>query len=286
MGRSASLYCAVVLVALCSAPDVARAAERFPPPEFDQEYSMPQMTEPPAKPPWRSIVDVAALTVALSLAAWLALKKRNRRGLLVLSVCSLVYFGFYRKGCVCPIGAIQNVTLALTDSSYLVPIEVILFFSLPLVFALFFGRVFCGGVCPLGALQDLVIVKPVRLPLWLQHGLGLLPYVYLGLAAVLAGTGSLFLICRYDPFVPFFRLAGPVYMLITGGVFLLLGIFVGRPYCRFLCPYGALLAMLSRMTRRGASVTPDKCVVCGLCRDACPFGSIRIPSAEKGLEEQ
>ena len=63
-------------------------------------------------------------------------------------------------------------------------------------------------------------------------------------------------------------------MLITGGVILLLGMFVGRPYCRYLCPYGGILALLSRVSRWAVSITPDKELDCGLCTAACPFGAI------------
>jgi polyferredoxin len=36
-------------------------------------------------------------------------------------------------------------------------------------------------------------------------------------------------------------MTGSVFILSMGAAFILLGLFVGRPYCRFLCPYGALL---------------------------------------------
>ena len=73
------------------------------------------------------------------------------------------------------------------------------------MFTLFFGRTFCAAVCPLGAVQELVAVRPVKVPRWLDQALGLLAYVYLGAAVMFAATGTAFLICRYDPFVGFFR---------------------------------------------------------------------------------
>ncbi len=129
---------------------------------------------------WRDYLDVAALAAGLSLASYFAIKKRSRRGLFLLTIASLAWFGFWRKGCICPIGAIQNVTLAVCDSSYIVPLSAAAFFILPLVFTLFFGRTFCAAVCPLGAVQELVAVRPVQTPVWLDHALGLLAYVYLG----------------------------------------------------------------------------------------------------------
>jgi len=53
-------------------------------------------------------LDVAMLSAGLGLGAWLILKRRTRNGVMLLSVGTIAYFGFYRKGCICPIGAIQN----------------------------------------------------------------------------------------------------------------------------------------------------------------------------------
>ena len=85
-------------------------------------------------------------TAVVALAAWLALRARSRAGLVWLTVACVAYFGFYRQGCVCPIGATQNVTLAIFDSSYALPVGVLMFFVLPLAFALFAGRSFCSAI--------------------------------------------------------------------------------------------------------------------------------------------
>lgn len=185
-------------------------------------------------------LDVAVLTAVMALSAWFVLRKRSRQGILWLSVFTLFYFGFYRDGCICAVGSLQNVALSFADPSYAISVTVLLFFLLPLIFSLFFGRVFCGAACPLGVIQDLIIVKPISMPSWLRKTLGLIPYIYLALALLFAATGSDFLVCRYDPFVGIFRMDAPFLMTILGVAFLLTGLFIGRPYCRFLCPYGVL----------------------------------------------
>jgi NosR/NirI family transcriptional regulator, nitrous oxide reductase regulator len=260
------------------AANPARAGLNFPRPEFETGYVYPPMTTPPAGAAFLQALDVALLAAALSVGAYLALRRRSRRGMFWLTVVCLAYFGFWRDGCICPIGSIQNVTLGLTDSGYAVPLAVLLFFLLPLVFALLFGRVFCAGVCPLGAIQDLVALKPVKVPRGINEALGLLPYLYLGASVLYVVTGTGFMICRYDPFVGFFRMSGSLGMLLYGGALLVIGIFVARPYCRYLCPYSVLLNWSSRFAWRHASISPDHCIQCTLCEHACPFDCIRKPT--------
>ncbi|MBN1590937.1 MAG: 4Fe-4S binding protein [Pirellulales bacterium] len=261
----------------------AYGVERFPPPEFTN-HQLPATQFAPPRAAAMQYVDVALLAGALGLASYLALVRRSRRGLFFLAVASLAWFGFVRHGCVCPIGAIQNVTLALFDPTYAIGLPVIAFFVLPLLFTLFFGRTFCAAVCPLGALQEMVALHPVSVPQWLAHALGLLRYVYLGLGVALAATGTAFVICRYDPLVGFFRLGGSASMLIVGGCLLLFGVFVGRPYCRFLCPYGAVLGWLSKVSKWHVRITPDECIHCRLCEDVCPYGAIEAPT--EGLQPE
>jgi len=256
----------------------ALAQQRFPPPDFESGYQIPATTTPPARAALLQYLDVGVLAACLGVALWFIYGRRSRRGLFWLSLFSLGYFGFYRKGCICPIGSPQNIIYGLCNPGYAVPLTVIAFFALPLFVALLAGRAFCAGVCPQGALQDFFLIKPIKVPAWLEHGLGMLPFIFLGAGILYAATGTGFIICRYDPFVPLFRLSGSVFMLSAGAAFLIAGMFIGRPYCRFLCPYGALLKLSSLVSKWRVRVTPDICTQCKLCANSCPFGALREPS--------
>jgi ferredoxin len=272
----ASLRSTILLLAFFAVP--ARAEFRFPMPEFASGY-----THPPVYTPLPSTAmagwDIVVLLAALTLAAIFVLKRRTRREIFLLTLFSLLYFGFWRNGCVCSVGSVQNVASGLCSAGYGVPLTVLIFFAAPLIFALLFGRVFCSAVCPLGAIQEAVAVRPVNVPPAVEKVLSIVPVIYLGLTVLSVSMGAGFIICRYDPFVGFFRMGASYSLLIFGGLLLVLGIFVARPYCRFLCPYGVLLNWASKLSRRHAVITPADCIQCGLCAGSCPYNAIRKPMA-------
>lgn len=259
--------------------------ELIPTPTFSN-HDVPSTAVPNADTGRWELLDVGILLIALSVASYVALVSRSRRQLLWLAVASLLWFGFVRKGCVCSIGAIQNTALGLADPNYIVPTAVLAFFAMPLVFTLFFGRTFCAAVCPLGAVQELTALRPVKVPRWIDHALGVIPFLYLGAAVIFAVTGTGFIICRYDPFVAFFRLGGNVNMVIFGLCMIAIGVFIGRPYCRYLCPYGAVLSLLTRVSKWHLGITPSECINCRLCEDSCPYGAIQPPTVPEPRVER
>jgi NosR/NirI family transcriptional regulator, nitrous oxide reductase regulator len=276
MKNSAKIF--LVLMVLASLLSAQEAVQRFPRPQFENGYQQPATTTPAPRTTAMEYLDVVLLAAGLGLAGYFSIHRRSRPALFVLMLFSLLYFGFWRKGCICPVGSLQNVTLGLLNPAYVVPWTVVLFFVLPLLFSLFVGRAFCSSVCPLGALQDLFAIKPIQLPAWLERTLRILPYTYLGLVLLFVITGSGFILCRFDPFVGFFRRSASFEMVLFGLIFLGLGTVIARPYCRFLCPYGLVMSWLSRLSYKNITITPKECIQCRLCEQACPFGAITIPN--------
>jgi NAD-dependent dihydropyrimidine dehydrogenase PreA subunit len=257
---------------------------KFPPPDFVTDYALPDIYAPPA-PTGFGWWDSVILFGALSLTTWFVFKSRSRRGLFLMSVFSLAFFGFFRKGCICPVGSTQNVMAAVFLPDVGVSAIVVSFFVLPLLFSLFYGRVFCASVCPLGAIQELVAIAPIRISPSIERVLGLGKFAYLGLALLGVATGAGFLVCRYDPFVGLYRMGHSFNMLLAGGLMLLLGVFVARPYCRFLCPYGVLLGWMSKFSKFHLDIPPSPCVSCRLCEDSCPYNAIDMPTPEHLVEK-
>jgi len=273
-----------LLIVVLSLQAIDVQAQRFPKPEFESGYIQEDTQIPVPRSDFMEYFDVFVLMLALSIVSWLVLKKRSRRGVFWVSIFSILYFGFYREGCVCSVGSLQNIALALFNPGYKIPITVLAFFLLPLIYSLLFGRVFCAGVCPLGAIQDIFVWKPLQMKSWLQKLLGIIPFIYFGLAILYAATATDFIVCRYDPFVGIFRLNADFAMFVLGGIFLLTSVFIARPYCRFFCPYGVLLNLTSRISKYHLTITPTKCIQCRLCENSCPFGAIEEPDTVKFKE--
>lgn len=273
-----------ILTVLLLTPAV-QAQNRFPKPDFESGYQYPEFRHfVPNETLWNAI-DLVLLAAMMGVVAWAVLKRRKRTPVFIVSIVSVLYFGFFRSGCICSIGAIQNVTLALTDSSYAMPPAAFLFFILPVLFTFLFGRVFCAGVCPFGALQELVNIKNYKLSKAVSTVLGIVPWVYLIFAILYSVTRSRFIICQFDPFIGIFRFGSDLGLIAFGALLLVASVFTGRPFCRFLCPYGALLSLFSRFSICHPTITPS-CINCELCHNACPVDAIRPPYENKVKESR
>lgn len=251
-------------------------AARFPQPQFDSGHVVPVSSHPPFVSLFPEWVDVAMLLAALGISTVLVYRVRSRPWILTFSVVCLVFFGFVRQGCFCPIGSIQNVAVAAWQGGGLAW-GVAAFFVLPLLFSLLFGRVFCASVCPLGVLQELFVIRPLRVPRILDGVLRLVPLAVLSIGLVCALNGAGYLICRTDPFVGLFRRSAPLPLLLVGMAVLLAGMVIARPYCRYFCPYGVLLEGCSRLGWKRIRITPADCINCRLCVGVCPIDAVVVP---------
>jgi NosR/NirI family nitrous oxide reductase transcriptional regulator len=273
------------IVALLAAGSAYAIEIRFAMPIFETEYWLPDLFTPDPET-GAGVWDALILFAALAITTWLVHKRRSRRGLLFMSVACMAYFGFYRTGCICPVGSTQNVLAGIFIPDVGVSFLVLSFFVLPLLFSLFYGRVFCASVCPLGAIQEIVAIWPIRISPGLERALGMGKYIYLGVATLGVATGAGFFICRYDPFVGLYRMGHSFNMLLAGALILILGMFIARPYCRFLCPYGVLLGWMSRFSKWHLDIPPTDCVSCRLCEDSCPYNAIDMPTPQHMIEDR
>lgn len=143
------------------------------------------------------------------------------------------------------------------------------------------GRVYCGRICAFGALTQLVdAVVPRRWQLEVPRGIE--RHASKVKYAVLIAALAYFLFTR-DPLIypyiePFwmFGLYASTGLWIGLGLLLAATIFVRNLYCRFLCPVGAALGLLSMVTVFRIKRWPE-CRTCRICEKACGWGAIRGP---------
>ena len=123
-------------------------------------------------------------------------------------------------------------------------------------------------------------MRPVQVPTWIDHALGLLAYVYLGAAVLFAATGTAWIICRYDPFVGLFRLSPAPRCWPSARDSWPSGCSSAGPTAAGSVPTGRSWRCLSRVSWRHLRIPPEQCVQCRLVRGRLPLR--RHPAADRG----
>lgn len=243
------------------------------------------------------IADLALLALFLTLASVLSVRHFQRYWFTALVSAALLYFGLIRGGCICPVGATTNFIMGLAAPE-LIGKLVAVTFLLPLIAAFFFGRVFCSSACPLGALQHLISRKNgIQIPPKINRVLQLIPIILLGFTAWGALHSGIFLACKLDVYKPVFftghawysqwidhldgasvesgmLIIGDLVMWLTLFAVLILGYFVPRPFCRFVCPYSVLLGFFAKIGLRRRHIDAESCFSCVMCTKTCPVQAI------------
>ncbi len=190
---------------------------------------------------------------------------KYRKIILIGSVAAL---GFYLGGFLCPLTALQNVFIR-WQTGYL------LLFLVVLIPALIWGRIFCGYICPFGAVQELLHFKKIsqKIPYSWDRYLTKVKYILLGYLTVRVMITGQVILQDYIPFKALFTLGGtPLSIGLTVAIGLLSTI-IYRPFCRYLCPLGAFLGLLSRLRFFKVKVNSN-CINCGLCQKVCQSRAI------------
>ncbi|MBQ8087434.1 MAG: redoxin domain-containing protein [Clostridia bacterium] len=200
----------------------------------------------------------------------------------------------------CPLGALQN---ALASSSVRAPSFAL---GILLLMGLTLGRTVCGFLCPAGLIQELLykVRTPKVRKSRLTRALSLLKYAVLLVFVVgiplyyAAQRLPLPAFCKY--ICPIGTLEGAVGLLANpnnAGQFSMLGfifqwkvgllilflagsVFLFRPFCRFICPLGAIYSLFSRVALLGVEVQPQRCVNCGKCVRCCKMDVCRVGDRE------
>ncbi len=184
----------------------------------------------------------------------------------------------------CPFGGVECLSLYLHDGKMLCALGASNFFILTaiLLLTLAMKRVFCGYMCPVGTVAEVMRclakkcgIKAVEPAPAVDRVLSLLKYVVL--AGVLWGTfAATELIARHGD--PCFAMIGsgtneavPWTAFVVLGLLVVVSLFVSMPFCRWLCPFGAVLNIFSRVGLTRVHRDAGTCINCGRCSKACPM---------------
>ncbi len=152
--------------------------------------------------------------------------------------------------------------------------------------SLLLKRAFCSWLCPVGTLSEAmwhlgqwIFGKSLRLPRWLDLPLRSLKYLLLGLFVLLIGSMSalaleqfmqtpygLIVDVRMLNFFRFMSLTSAIVMVALG----LLSLVIQNFWCRYLCPYGALLGLVATLSPVRIRRETSACIACGKCAHRCP----------------
>ncbi|MCQ2612119.1 MAG: 4Fe-4S binding protein [Treponemataceae bacterium] len=189
----------------------------------------------------------------------------------------------------CPIGALQS---TLTSREYNFSLYV---FGLISLFGVVFGRFVCGFLCPFGLIQDLLFkipfvkkvreVKGEKILRWFRFLILAVFVIILPMFVIdITGLGKPWF-CKY--ICPVGTLEGGIPLVLMNEnlrsaigflfewkvalltIILLLSIIVYRPFCRYICPLGAIYGVFNKISFVRYSVNESKCTKCGICQKNC-----------------
>lgn len=199
----------------------------------------------------------------------------------------------------CPIGSLQAV---LGDRNHHFSFYVL---GTLMLFGILLGRLICAFLCPFGFVQELLYkikLPKLRVPRAVDRPLRYLKYVILVLFVIVGpilltnafGMGSPYF-CKYicpagtlEGGIPLVA-SNPALQNTIGGLFfwklgiliviLLLSVFVYRPFCKYICPLGAVYALFNRFSAYQIQIDRTKCIGCRACERACKM-EVRITESK------
>jgi polyferredoxin len=201
-----------------------------------------------------------------------------------------------------PIAGLMNTKLFLLTGKVpaIHPAAMVLFLAF-LAMSVLLKKAFCSWLCPVGTFSEYLwkagrklFGRNLRLPRWADIPLRGLKYLLLAFFLVVIGAMSAealqsFMSTPYGlvadvKMLNFFRNIGSTAAIVIG-LLVLLSMLVRNFWCRYLCPYGALMGLASLLSPVKIRRDSEACVECGKCSRACPANLpvdrlVQIRSAE------
>ena len=186
----------------------------------------------------------------------------------------------------CPFGGVVTIYQYVTAGTFVQKIHESAFVLMIIGFlmALLFGPVFCGWVCPLGTVQEWFagigrkLFKKRRynhfIPAKVDRVLRYLRYGVLAWVIYMTATTGTLIFAAVDPYFALFNFWSSevaVGGLIVLGLTLAASLFVERPWCKYACPYGAVLGLSNLFRVFSIRRVESTCKLDGACDITCPM---------------
>jgi len=146
------------------------------------------------------------------------------------------------------------------------------------------GGIYCGWFCPLGAVQEWLyqlrlhffkreIKLPPRIDKFLRY---YLKYIFLAVLLIITVAGGTPGFLQFAPFRAVFGFSfQATAMVVVLALIIISSLLIERFWCRYLCPQGAFIALLSKISFLRIRRT-DKCANCNRCMKQCSLGLEKI----------
>jgi len=185
----------------------------------------------------------------------------------------------------CPFGGVVTIYQYATTGTFVQKIHESAFVLMIIGFALafLFGPVFCGWVCPLGTVQEWVGKLGRKffkrrynhfIPARLDNLLRYMRYLVLAWVLYVTAVSGQLIFASYDPYFALFNFwtsEVAIGSLLILGLTLVLSIFVERPWCKYACPYGAVLGLTNLFRVFKIKRSESTCKADGACYIMCPM---------------
>lgn len=186
---------------------------------------------------------------------------------------------------ICPFGGVVSLYNFFTVGTFVQKIHESSFVLMTIAFllAIAMGPVICGWVCPFGTIQEWISKLGRRIfnkrfntfiPKKIDGLLRYVRYIVLLMIVYKTATTAKLMFQDIDPYYALFNFwAGDVTLKAFAllGLILLGSLFVERPWCKYLCPYGALLGIFNRIRPVSIRRASSTCIDCKACDRACPM---------------
>lgn len=200
---------------------------------------------------------------------------------------------------ICPFGGVVSIYKFAAFGTFVQKIHESSFILMLIAFLLSiaFGPVICGWVCPFGTFQEWISKIGRRIfgnkfnhfiPAKLDNYLRYIRYIVLALIVYMTATTAKLMFQDIDPYYALFNfwstevsLAAFIILAVT----ILLSLVIERPWCKYVCPYGAVLGVFNLFRIFKVRRISSSCVNCKACDKACPM-NISVSEGKAVLNHQ